>query len=264
MEELVTSNDSGSFLLQNSSSGFLVDKNIFKSVQEPTLEENAYIKLRNLVMELQKEITKLKTKEICKELQLPEEIVKNSGIIKDVRRTKRGRGFSPLTKAEILDAQQKCMNAADAARYLNVNYYTYKKYAVMYGMWITLPLKRKSGLNIINPESGKYPVSKLIKGEFPEYSVFRLKEKLILGGIKKPECEMCGYKERRILDGKLPLLLNFLDGNHKNHKLENLKLLCYNCTFIAGTGYIRHGKKYHILDDPDRAQGSGEHFASKF
>jgi 5-methylcytosine-specific restriction endonuclease McrA len=28
-------------------------------------------------------------------------------------------------------------------------------------------------------------------------------------------------------------MICFLDGNHKNHTLDNLHLLCYNCFFIV-------------------------------
>ena len=36
----------------------------------------------------------------------------------------------------------------------------------------------------------------------------------------------------RVTDGKAPLLLDFFDGNWQNHKLDNLRFLCYNCFFL--------------------------------
>ena len=30
----------------------------------------------------------------------------------------------------------------------------------------------------------------------------------------------------------MPLLLNYIDGNIKNKKRENIELLCYNCYFL--------------------------------
>jgi len=62
----------------------------------------------------------------------------------------------------------------------------------------------------------------------------------------------------------MPLLLNFEDGNMKNHRLENIRLLCYNCSFISGKGYIRRGTKYHVLDDPDRVQGADCYVPKRF
>jgi hypothetical protein len=59
----------------------------------------------------------------------------------------------------------------------------------------------------------------------------------------------------------LPLLLNFEDGNNKNHKLENMRLLCYNCTFTSGKGYISKGPK---IFDPDILQDSKKILKQRF
>jgi hypothetical protein len=162
-----------------------------------------------------------------------------------------------------LEAQEKTKTAVAAAEYLNVNYYTYRRYALMFGIWKTNATYRKEGIQQ-DAEKGKYPLSRILNGEFPDYPVFRLKDKLINGNVKKPECEQCGYKERRITDGKMPLIINFEDGNNKNHRPENIKLYCYNCTFCCGKGYIRKGKKYSVFDDPDRAQGAKNNIPSRF
>ena len=34
------------------------------------------------------------------------------------------------------------------------------------------------------------------------------------------------------MDGKVPLVLDFKDGNRKNHKYDNLQMLCFNCSFL--------------------------------
>jgi hypothetical protein len=219
--------------------------------------------LKSELIELKKLVNKLQTKQLSEELQISENLIESSGEIKTVRRTKRGRGAISILESEIREAQSKTQTAADAARYLRINYYTYRKYAKLYGLWKTNVHYKKEGI-IINPEKGKYPLSKLILGEFPDYPIYRLKDKLIQGGIKKAECEQCGWNERRITDGKLPLLLNFEDGNQKNHKIENIRLLCYNCSFCSGKGYIRRGHKYDILDDPDRVQGANEYIPKRF
>ena len=59
-----------------------------------------------------------------------------------------------------------------------------------------------------------------------------------INSIKKSECEQCGFSERRITDYKIPLLLNFKDGNKCNYLLDNVNLLCYNCYFLLGGGSI--------------------------
>jgi hypothetical protein len=230
--------------------------------QEKITEQNVAA-LKSELTNLKEEFQKLKLQQLSKEFQLPEEIILNSGEVKPVRRIKKGHGSVPLLESEIREAQSKTVTAADAARYLKVGYKTLRKYALLYGIWKTNIHYRREGA-FINAEKGKYPISRLLQGEFPDYPVYRLKDKLIQSGIKKAECEQCGFKERRITDGKMPLILNFEDGDYKNHKLENVKLLCYNCSFISGKGYIRRGRKYHVLDDPDRVQGSDYYIPKRF
>ena len=86
----------------------------------------------------------------------------------------------------------------------------------MYGVHVICdPTVRKTkDLNsTIDPNKGRYPLSKILSGKCPNFPIHRLKDKLIRSGTKKTECEQCGYSERRITDGKIPLLLNFEDGN---------------------------------------------------
>lgn len=154
-----------------------------------------------------------------------------------------------------------------AAKFIGVSYPTYKKYAQSYGLHTTKGFvkdnngigRKKRGLT--NPFKGKYPIGEILENKFPGFPVHRLKDKLIRAGIKEAKCEQCGYGERRITDGKLPLLINFEDGDCKNFKLENLKLLCYNCTFTSGKGYISRGPKTF---DPDTLQDSKKILNTRF
>lgn len=169
----------------------------------------------------------------------------------------RGKLTRPIIESEIIEAQKNAKNNAAAARKLGVSYPTYTKYCKMHGIAKKEYDKHKKKENVspFNPRKGKYPIQKILNNEFPNFPIHRLKDKLIRSEIKKPECEQCGFKERRLTDGKIPLLLNFEDGNRKNHKLENLKILCYNCTFTCGQGYIRKGT-IHVNMDPDVLQGA--------
>jgi len=183
------------------------------------------------------------------------------------KRENHGPQTKPLLQHEVQEALDKSSSAKKAARRLGVSYPTFKKYARLYGIHKTpgWPIKKKEphelGRGPIDPHKGKYPLADILQGLHPEFPVHRLKDKLIRSGTKKPECEQCGYGQRRITDGKLPLLLNFEDGNNKNHKLENLKLLCYNCTFTCGKGYISKGPK---IFDPDILQDSKKILRQRF
>ena len=59
---------------------------------------------------------------------------------------------------------------------------------------------------------------------------------------------MCGFEERRVLDYKMPLLLNFKDDNKKNYKLDNIELLCYNHYFL-NVGDIFTDKQIEGIED---------------
>lgn len=226
-------------------------------------QENRDVLLNALlqtVAELKEEMSLLK-----KDIPSNSELIKDISITKNANfkitpfkiKKKRGRGAIPLLESEILEAQAKAQSAAQAAKYLNVSYITYKKYAKLYN--IHASFSNKSGKGVPkpkNPRYGKYPIAELLEGKFPDYPLWKLKDKLIRSGIKKPSCEQCGYCERRITDNKIPLLLVFEDNNDKNHKLENIKVFCYNCAFTAGKIWVKIKDRKRWLDDPDRLQGS--------
>lgn len=217
------------------------------------------------VEELKQQVFELKTQKVIDELQLPMDVLKESGLMPEKPiRVMRGKGWRPLLESEILEAQQHCSNAMDCSRYLGVDYRTYKKYAKRYGVFKINPWGKGSKKNRWAPDKGKYPLNQLLDGKFPDYPVYRLKDLLVRSGTKKAECEQCGYCERRITDNKMPLLLNFEDGNSKNHKLENIRLLCYNCTFVSGKGYIRRGATKNHFNDPDKIQGAAKKIESRF
>ena len=181
---------------------------------------------------------------------------------KQLFKTKQGPGVKrELSKEEILKAQEKSQSALQTARRLHVSYPTYKKYARLHGIFKTPqwgPDRKKESIlhSQCNPFKGKFPINEILAGKHPDFPTHRLKDKLIRSGIKEGKCEQCGFAERRLTDGKLPLLLNYDDGDRTNHKIENLIILCYNCTFTCGKGYIsRAPDKFHANSfDPDVLQ----------
>jgi len=51
-------------------------------------------------------------------------------------------------------------------------------------------------------------------------------------------CSACGHSERRLTDMKQPLMIAFNNGVRTDWRIENLKWLCYNCSFILGLDYF--------------------------
>lgn len=222
-------------------------------------EERVLAVIARKVDELAKELYEVKKEKLLKEVQLPPELLEPLGLTKDPpSMTKKGRGYRPILAHEIIEAKNVLakkhpeVNESMVARYFGVSLITYKKYAKMYNLWDPKP-SIKGIAGVFDPEKGLHPLSEVLQGKFPNYPVYRVKEKLLRSGVKEAKCELCGYKERRVTDGKVPLILNFVDGNPKNHLLENLKLYCYNCTFTCGRGYVRSGEHYF---DPDWLQGA--------
>lgn len=84
----------------------------------------------------------------------------------------------------------------------------------------------------VDKENLRYPIEEILDGKHPEYSVYKLRRRLIELGVKQYRCEECGYSNFRITDKQSPILLTFIDGNTHNHRLNNLKMMCYNCAFL--------------------------------
>jgi hypothetical protein len=213
-------------------------------------------------------------KDVAKEVAAEVELLKQNGVhipylekksAKLQVRGKRGKQAKPLTREEILDIQKISKSGHEASRKLGVSYVTYKKYARLYGIHTLISFPHPKGTRpikcVVDPTKGKYPIDDVLQNKWPNFPVHRLKDKLIRSGKKEACCEQCGYKERKLTDGKIPLLLNFEDGNPKNFSIENLKIFCYNCTFVSGRGYIRRGGKSF---DPDVLQDSMKILNARF
>jgi 5-methylcytosine-specific restriction endonuclease McrA len=49
------------------------------------------------------------------------------------------------------------------------------------------------------------------------------------------KCSRCGWGERNIFTGKIPLELEHRDGNFLNNSPDNLEILCPNCHSLTPT-----------------------------
>ncbi len=141
-----------------------------------------------------------------------------------------------------LAAMNKTKSVKAAARYLNYSYHHLKRYMQLYKdeeTGLTLFDKHKNphgkGIPKFLSSKGKEPaLLDIIEGRIDpsSFSPEKIKYRLIAEGYLEEECSKCGFKERRVTDYKVPLILNFKDKNKKNYNKENIHFLCYNCYFL--------------------------------
>jgi hypothetical protein len=164
----------------------------------------------------------------------------------------------PLSKEMIVAAMNKTKSNRAAARYLNVSYIHFKKWAKLYndidtGQVLFDKHKNQSGKGISKfLTNGKKDVALLdiIEGrvDAAHFNPQKIKYRLVEEGYLLEECGVCGFHERRVLDYKMPLIMHFKDGNKQHYRLENLEMLCYNHYFLQ-VGDIFSNKQIEGLED---------------
>ena len=164
----------------------------------------------------------------------------------------------PLSKEQIVAAQAKTKSNMAAARYLHVSYQHYKRYAKMYDLFDSHKNQSSKGIPKFLKGPKKMPhMLEIIEGRIAasSFNPNKLKYALIEQGYLLEECAVCSFKERRVLDYKMPLLLHFKDNNSNNYSLDNVQLLCYNHYFLT-VGDIFNDKEVKQMESKQ------EHFGT--
>lgn len=66
------------------------------------------------------------------------------------------------------------------------------------------------------------------------FQSYKLKNRLFAANLKKKSCEECGWAKKSE-DGRIPLELDHINGNNRDNRLENLRVLCPNCHSLKPT-----------------------------
>ena len=132
---------------------------------------------------------------------------------------------SELVKRAVAEA----MSYTDAVQTLGLrpvgrNIKTLQKYITIYEIDTShfAPHKAKSKLR------NAFALEDILSGAYPQYQSNMLRRRMISEGAIENICSECGQLPTH--NGKeLVLQLDHIDGNNRNHKRDNLQLLCPNC-----------------------------------
>lgn len=73
------------------------------------------------------------------------------------------------------------------------------------------------------------------------FQSYKLKNRLFEEGYKERKCELCGWCQISA-DGRIPVELDHINGDHFDNQLDNLRILCPNCHSLQPTHRGRNKK----------------------
>lgn len=165
-------------------------------------------------------------------------------------------GRLKLNRKLIEMAMANTLSNKEASRFLGVAYHTYKKYASKFvdeetGQTLFEKHYNEYGSNRYIPNykhrNSPVKVEDVLSGENKTYSRKKLIQRLISESYLEGCCSACGFDEKRVDTGEVPLILEFKDENWNNLNLSNLYLLCHNCHQLylpelrTSTEFKKHG-----------------------
>lgn len=151
----------------------------------------------------------------------------------------------PFTKQDLLRAMERTKSIRAAANYLGCSYQHIKPYFKLYRVDDNDPNSptlfeahyNQKGVGIpkfLSDKKKDVTIKTILEGGdgWQSFTPEKIKSAAINDGYLEEKCCRCEFSERRVIDYKMPLLLNFKNDNKADYRLENLELLCYNCYFL--------------------------------
>lgn len=150
------------------------------------------------------------------------------------------------TRSELEEAAQSCTSVRQILGKLNLkkaggNYSIIKKYLEEFKINTShfTGMAWNKGLRGIGKPRKDLTKILTVNSTFQS---FKLKKRLFAANLKQKCCEECGWNEISE-DGRLPLELDHINGNHADNRLENLRVLCPNCHSLKPTHRGKNRKK---------------------
>jgi len=166
-----------------------------------------------------------------------------------------------LSEEVVRSAIKNTRSNKEAAQWLRITYKTWKKYAKSYIDPVTkrslfdmhmavggkgIPKVLGPGKNKKNPRALELGYQ-LIKGQYiTPARIEELSKRLMKDGRLGFCCAECGFAQKRPIDMKMPLMLNFINNDRSDWTETNLRWLCYNCSFLLSLDYFTKAKRQII------------------
>jgi hypothetical protein len=132
-------------------------------------------------------------------------------------------------KTKIIEAATTFPTMAKAASSINIPFSTFKRYAEIYGVYTP----NQGGMGTNKNRRFEISLKEILEGKHPSYQSNDIRLRLLSEGLKEHKCESC--ENTHWLGLEIPLELEHIDGNPRNHCWYNLELLCPNCHALTPT-----------------------------
>lgn len=113
------------------------------------------------------------------------------------------------------------------------NYKQFERYKIKYNLDTSHFAGQSANKGRKIPREPVRPLAEMLRADI-HLGLRNLKKRLFQEGLKFPSCEECGWAEVSE-DGRRPVELDHINGNNRDNRIENLRILCPNCHSLKPT-----------------------------